>query len=117
MNGSKLIEEINRLFEQLVRDPWAGVPQPGLRLAPGERAYEVALPIPLGRQGDVSVAIEGGRLVVRAQRAGGGGETPATIAEHVFTLPEDAEVTGLEAQFEDDTLRVRLRLRARWSRR
>jgi hypothetical protein len=64
----------------------------------------------------VSVAIEGGRLVVRAQRPAAGGGAPATIAEHVFSLPEDAEVTGLEALFEDETLRVRVRLYAPRSR-
>jgi HSP20 family molecular chaperone IbpA len=110
MNGSKLIDEINRLFEQLVRDPWAGVPQRPGRARPGERLYEVTLPIALGQRGDVAVAIENGRLVVRAQRPGERGVAPATVAEHVFTLPEDADVTGLEARFEDGTLRVRVHL-------
>lgn len=112
MNGSKLIDEINRLFEQLVRDPWTGaLPRPA-RVQHGERLFEVALPVALGPRGDVAVAIEGRRLVVRAHRQASGGGPPATIAEHVFSLPDDAEVVGLEAQFEGETLRVRVRLHA-----
>ena len=93
-----------------MRDPWAGAPASVGRARPGERVFEVALPLALGQRGDVSVAIEGGRLVVRAQRPSEGGAAPATFAEHVFTLPEDADVSGLEARFEDGTLRVRVRL-------
>lgn len=117
MNGAKLIDEINRLFEQLVRDPWAGVPQLAGRQRPGERVYEVTLPVGVEPRGDVSVAIEGGRLVVRALRPGTAGVAPATVAEHVFTLPDDADVTGLEARFEDGTLRVRVHLSGPGSRR
>ena len=113
MSGSRLIDEIDRLFEQLVRDPWAGAPRPGGRARPGERVYEVALPIRVGHLGDVGVAIEGRRLVVRAQRPMAGEAAPSTLAEHVFSLPEDADVTGLEAQFEGETLRVRVRLQPR----
>ncbi|MFN8640687.1 MAG: Hsp20/alpha crystallin family protein [Candidatus Binatia bacterium] len=110
MNGSKLIDEINRLFEQLVRDPWSGPPSSAGRVRSGERLFEVALPIAIGQRGDVGVAIEGRRLVVRAQRPVAPGTPPSTFAEHVFSLPEDADVTGIEAQFEDGTLRVRVRL-------
>ena len=113
MSGSRLIDEIDRLFEQLVRDPWTGAPPSAGRARPGERVYEVALPVTVGRRGDVGVAIEGRRLVVRAQRPMAGEAAPSTLAEHVFSLPEDADVTGLEAQFEGETLRVRVRLQPR----
>ena len=113
MSGSRLIDEIDRLFEQLVRDPWTGAPPSAGRVRPGERVYEVALPLTVGQRGDVGVAIEGRRLVVRAQRPVAGEAAPSTLSEHVFSLPEDADVTGLEALFEGETLRVRVRLQPR----
>ena len=110
MTGPKLIDEINRLFEQLVRDPWARPPQRSARAHAGEAQLEIALPVAPGQRDDVSVAIEGRRLVVRAQHRPGRGGPPATLEERVITLPEDAEVSGLEAQFEGATLHVRVHL-------
>ncbi|HSQ00888.1 MAG TPA: Hsp20/alpha crystallin family protein [Candidatus Dormibacteraeota bacterium] len=111
MTGPKLIDEINRLFEQLVRDPWARAPQRSPRTHVGEAQLEIALPVAPGQRDDISVAIEGRRLVVRVHHASGHGAAPATSDERVITLPEDAEVAGLEAQFEGAALHVRVRLR------
>jgi HSP20 family molecular chaperone IbpA len=111
MTGPKLIDEIDRLFEQLVRDPWARAPQRSPRAHAGEAQLEIALPVAPGQRDDVSVAIEGRRLVVRVHHANVHGGTAATLDERVIALPEDAEVAGLEAQFEGAALHVCVRLR------
>ncbi|MBX3026129.1 Hsp20/alpha crystallin family protein [bacterium] len=111
MSRPKFIDEIDRLFEQLVRDPWARPHHPP-RPRAGETELALAVPVRAGERQDVSVAIEEHRLVVRA-RHGVGGQASSSAAERIVALPEDADVVGLEAQFEDGTLHVRVRLRAR----
>jgi HSP20 family molecular chaperone IbpA len=111
MNGPKLIDEINRLFDELVREPWAR-PRSTPRVPAEQTQLDIEMPISGGQLGDVSVAVEGRQLRVRASRrevargGAGGGEI-----ERVFTLPEHHEVSGVEARFEGDTLHVHVRLR------
>lgn len=114
MSRPKFIEEIDRLFEQLVRDPWARPHRPPPSRA-GETELALALPVRTSERQDVSVAIEGHRLVVRT-RHGAGDPASSGATERIVALPADADVIGLEAQFENGTLHVRVRLRTRPSR-
>jgi HSP20 family molecular chaperone IbpA len=109
-----LIDEINRLFDELVRSPWSR-PRPA-RTGPLARETRVDLEVPFvgGPHGDVSIALEGRRLTVRARssRASATGESAAAGEfERSFVLPEGATVEAIEARVEDNVLRVRVHLR------
>ena len=115
MNGPKLIDTINRLFDQMVGDPWsraAGHPQT-MRLVVGDAHLEVQIPLAGGRLGDVLIAREGRRVVVRARldAAAGVASRGGQEIERVVTVPADAEVSGIEARFEGEILHVRVGLR------
>lgn len=111
-----LLDEINRLFDEMVRDPWT---RPTRRQPPQrpvkerqESHLEVDLPIGERGKGDVSVAIQGNRLTVsvgRGSAAGRASEKREAI-ERSFVLPEGADVTRVEAHFEGDVLHVRIGL-------
>jgi HSP20 family molecular chaperone IbpA len=116
------IDEIDRLFEVLVREAWRR--PPGRLGAPSPtpvQTVEVQLPVRRTAHSDISFTTEGQRLTVTVrQRAGVTAEGPESVAgateEHsqqTFTLPPDTEPVGVEARFEDDTLRIRITLRKR----
>jgi HSP20 family molecular chaperone IbpA len=111
----RLLDEINRLFEEMVRDPWARpsrtqpAPRPGKQR---ETHLDVELPIEGGGRGDVAVSIEGNRLTVtigRRSTVPGKSEQQEKI-QRSFVLPEDADVTKVEARFEGEVLHVRIGL-------
>jgi HSP20 family molecular chaperone IbpA len=116
MTVPKLIDDINRLFEQMVRDPWSRAQKSSVAApARGETHVDVDMPVAGGQLGDVAVSLEGRRLVVRARRRsarGGGAEGAATqeVVEREFTLPAAVEVSAIEARLEGEMLRVRVRL-------
>jgi HSP20 family molecular chaperone IbpA len=116
MNGPKLVDAISRLFDEMVRDPWSRPVRPAApRVRGGDSALEIQVPIAGAQLGEVSVAREQGRLVVRARVPIAGAERAADAArtiERVVTVPADTEVSGIEARFEDEVLRVRVNLRA-----
>lgn len=122
-NVPRFIEEIDRLFEEMVRDPWTRQrPSPARITRPDETHLEVSIPLLGGEPGDVAFVLEGRRLTVTLQRrrarraAGRAGEVTADRSERVertFTLPEDADIGSLEARFEGSTLRIRIELRSR----
>jgi HSP20 family molecular chaperone IbpA len=111
MTVPKLIDQINRLFDEMVRDPWARSGRPALPA--GQTQLDVEMPIASGQLADVSIALDGRRLTVRARRrstaAGGGGERE--LVERSVILPQDAGVSAIEARFEGDVLHIRVSLR------
>jgi HSP20 family molecular chaperone IbpA len=123
MKVPKFIEEIDRLFEEMVRDPWSRTqPAPARPRRADETHLEVHIPLFGGEPGDVAFAVEGQRLTVTLRRrqsrrtAGTEGEMTADRSEQIertFVLPEDSDVGSLEARFEGNTLRVRIELRRR----
>jgi HSP20 family molecular chaperone IbpA len=117
-----LIDEINRLFDELVRDPWSRPRRTRLNEpATNETYLDLEMPFAGGQLGDVSVALQGRQLVVRAGRVPVGstagydasGAPPAF--ERSFVLPAGAAVTAIEARLRDDVLRVRVGLRGEGS--
>lgn len=123
MKVPKFIEEIDRLFDEMVRDPWTRSPPAsrGIR-RPDETHLEVQIPLLGGEPGNAVFAVEGHRLTVTVQRrrpklaAGAEGEVSSDRSERIertFNLPEDSEVGGVEARFEGNMLRVRIELRSR----
>ena len=112
-----LIDAINRLFDELVRDPWSRprTTWPGARPAGSETQVDLEMPVAGGQLGDVSVSLQGRKLIVRTQRRPAG-QTDATFGspepiERTLLLPEAAEVSAIEAQVSGEVLHVRVRLR------
>jgi HSP20 family molecular chaperone IbpA len=120
MGPSKFVDEINRLFDELVRDPWGAarreLPAPGRG---GETEFEVTVPVEEHVTEDVSVSLEGRELVVsvrrdRAQRAViGETEVAAGVGEHfrrAIVVPAGASLRAVETRLESGALRIRIRL-------
>jgi HSP20 family molecular chaperone IbpA len=120
------LDEIDRLFDQLVHDPWRRPPrrisvrQPGPGAgAPSVKDWEITVPLPPGEPGDFLIALEGERLRVSVRRrltaAGTHGGTDVQVhqeevTEHTFRIPDGAQVKGIEASFEGEALRVHVKL-------
>jgi HSP20 family molecular chaperone IbpA len=113
-----LIDEINRLFDELVRGPWSQ-PRPARVEEPAAIGtfVDVELPFAGGQLGDVSVSLQGRQLIVRARRRSSVADDADTLPgpgpelERSFVLPEGAAVSAIEARISDDVLRVRVCLR------
>jgi HSP20 family molecular chaperone IbpA len=106
-------DEIDRLFEQLVRAPWARR-QAAPSATPGDDSLlELEMPIAGGPCDDLSIALRDRALVVQARRArpAGSGERGEEVLERRFVLPPTAELRSLEARIDDATLHIRLRIR------
>jgi HSP20 family molecular chaperone IbpA len=114
------LDEIDRLFDEMVRGPWTRPqPQAAPKLKREDTQLDVELPVGAGGRGDVSVAIHGNRLVVsltrasRSAQAQPGGTMSRQQQERVektFVLPEDTDIQKVEAHFEGDILRIRIAL-------
>jgi len=112
----KLIDEINRLFDELVHLPWSRVRSPS-RPSTGPRPAALVVEIPLkeAQLGSVSMASEGRRVtVVVATRSAGAAEGERGSEEHrqTFEVPEGTRPAGFEAHWDGNTLRVRIELRS-----
>jgi HSP20 family molecular chaperone IbpA len=116
-----LIEEIDRLFDEMVRSRWRRVPSaPRATRAEGS-SFEVEIPLSDGEHGDVFVGVEGRRLTVgwraRGARSGAARDSAASGTvqtqqqQRTFALPEGVDVGAVEARFEGTVLRVRVALR------
>jgi HSP20 family molecular chaperone IbpA len=119
-----LIDEINRLFDELVHDPWRRPQRPtsGPPSSQLGSTWEFAIPIHGVGRDDIAFSIENRQLTVTIhQRATahvtGSGAAVTRAAEErfhqSFMLPEHTELASLEARFEGDVLRIRATLRAR----
>jgi HSP20 family molecular chaperone IbpA len=121
MTGPKLTDAISRLFDEMVRDPWS---RPGRPTSAPQRAddsqLEIEVPIAGGQLGEVSIARDGPRIVVRARvrtaagTASRGDAGDMQSLERVIIVPADAEVSGVEARYKGDVLHVRVSLRTHW---
>ncbi len=108
-----LIDDINRLFDELVRGPWSRGPA-GTRTA-SETQVVLEMPVAGGQLGDVSFSLHGRQLTVRARRRRfAPGRTDSAASEELertLLLPETAEVRAIEARIIDEVLHVRVCLR------
>jgi HSP20 family molecular chaperone IbpA len=112
---ARFVDEIDRLFEELVHDPWRQPVRPvrTFRPSPLGATWEFAVPIRGAGRDDVAISAEGPRLTVtiRHRTTGSGARDAEEQFQQSFTLPEDAELATLEARFEDHVLRIRVTLR------
>lgn len=118
MPALRLLDEIDRLFDEMVRIPWTRplsrpVPRP-----PDKTFLEIEMPLSGEQRGDVGVAIEGSRLIVTvrrrtASRSETGARDQQEQIQRAFALPEDSDVSVIETYFEHDVLKVRVGLRER----
>ena len=122
--SSKFLDDINRLFDELVHDPWRQTmpARPEFhRLAHGI-GWEIEIPLHDVESNDVSVSTERDHLTVRVHR-----HSEKTISErgrqsitsakeqfrHTFAMPAGMELGGIETHFEKGLLRIRIALRRR----
>ncbi len=122
MSLPSLLDEIDRLFDQLVHDPWrypAGRRPRPQRAPEPLQEVEVEIPVPGPRPRDLSIAVEGARLTVTLHRrqvqaaSTEAAEVRASQEERfqeTFLLPPGATVSAIEARFDGEVLRVRVAL-------
>lgn len=111
----KFVDQIDHLFEELIRQPWSR-PRGAVPRVVDEHALELKVPLGECERGHMSVAVEGRQIhvVLRRRSAQGGGGTAQREEQHQsFLLPEGADVSTLEARFEGDNLLIRVGLRQR----
>lgn len=120
MSSRSFVEDINRLFDELVGSPWKRLSHARRPRPTGEEdasILEARLP---ARRGDLSVSVAGNTVTVTVRRRTSmsqiDGATEITadtqqIRQESFTIPEGARVESVEAAFEDNVLRVRLHLK------
>jgi HSP20 family molecular chaperone IbpA len=120
-----LLDEIDRLFDELVRRPWEKVLH---QVAPAdirtvEDGWVIQLPVEGFAAGDLEVQLEGNRLTVLGRRtatrgpraSGQRGRTRRVVAVHrTLTLPSEADPSDIDASLEDDTLTIHIRKRSPW---
>jgi HSP20 family molecular chaperone IbpA len=120
MSVAPLLDEINRLFEEMIHAPWSrqrGAPQqPSMRA--DKTFLEVEMPISEDQRGDVSVGIEGSVLIVTLRRRTEASGRAAVrdkqeVVQRSFSLPTDSDVAVIETHFHHDVLKVRVGLRQR----
>jgi HSP20 family molecular chaperone IbpA len=120
MPPTRFIDEIDRLFNELVRDPWRS-PRRGSPAAGSDRTdLEVAIPVEEHQAQDVCVAIEGDQLIVivrhdQNERAVVGAARVATGVEksyrRSFAVPPGATLAAVETRLEPGALRIRVQMR------
>ena len=112
------IDEINRLFQELVHESW-DAPRSWHRsrqLLCGD-TLELELPIPGAKFGHIAVATEGGRLTITVGHLGAGVTELGNVraAEGPFQqsveLPAGTEPAAIEVRADLDALRIRISLR------
>jgi HSP20 family protein len=116
-----LIDEIDRLFDELVCRPWGGAAR---QLAAAEirsvdDGWLVVLPVPGLEADDLEVEMSGRQLSVhgerRIQQEEGLTRTQKQLSlQRTFTLPAEADPAGIEASVEGSTLTIHIRKRQPW---
>jgi len=121
---SRFHDDINRVFDQLLGDPWRR--KPALIVQPDRSStdsiWEVIIPIANSHPDEIAIAIHGRRVTVdlaaatRQSTAAEGSKLTTDRYEErreSFALPEGTTVESFEAKFEEQHLRLRIRLRPR----
>jgi HSP20 family molecular chaperone IbpA len=118
----KLIDEIDRLFAELIHDPWRRGAQRVLAgpAASSAAPFEIEVPVQGIMSGDVSVALEGDHLTVAVLRhaatrsAQGADVQVAASRQQAFQrsirVPSGARLSGVDVSYDRDGMHVRVRL-------
>jgi HSP20 family molecular chaperone IbpA len=119
-----VIDQIERLFDELVRRPW-GVPSRHLVPAavhPTEDGWLVELAVEGMQAHDLRVAVHGRRLTINGHRRSVSGQPgpsgwmrtqQETTFQQTITLPGDPDPESVEAKIEGSTLSIHVRRRLR----
>ena len=120
---SRFIDDLNRMFDEVLRSPWRQQ-QPTL-LHPGPvgpgSVWELEVPVGGVEPEQFGVLVGGDQVTVtvggrssRAESAPGGHMTTERFEERrqSFRLPPGAQVAAVEASIEGHRLRLRIRLRS-----
>jgi HSP20 family molecular chaperone IbpA len=116
MASRGFLDDIDRLFDELVFSPWKRPVRERPVPEPHRAVWEARLPA--GR-GDLSVAVCGRVVTVSVMRRGTMHEIADSqeitagrqeVDRQSFTLPEGSSVESVEAAFEGGVLRVRVHL-------
>jgi len=120
-----MVEEIDRLFDELVRRPWS-TPRPAAPAAikAVEDGWLIEVPVDGLLATDIEVELHGRRLTIfgarrteQQQRQGGRTTARTRHAVSLFrtiTLPAEVGPEDVEARVEDATLFVHVRKREPW---
>lgn len=120
--AGRLTDEIERLFAELIHDPW----QRGAGRAAADRpvrsgaSFDIEVPLEAVAGGDLSVTIDGDQLTVLVlQHAAARSTLEANVEvtagrqqtfRRSFTLPTGARLSGVEVSYNRDRMHVRVRL-------
>ncbi|WP_458734822.1 Hsp20/alpha crystallin family protein [Zobellella taiwanensis] len=123
----RLQREMDRLFEHSLRrfgsDPlledWPSPAQfkPSLDISERNDSYLISMEIPGTRKEDISLVREGDKLIIRGEKKHEHEEKSDKLHriersyghfQRVLTLPADAEDEGIDAEFKDGVLKIRV---------
>lgn len=121
---SRFSDDVNRVFDEILRLPWGRPTRPERRQDPqGDGVlWEVLIPVPGVAPDELAVAIGGGSVTVtvsttrhEASESPGGAMTQQRYERRreSFALPAGYTASSLEARIEDHHLRLRVHLRPR----
>jgi HSP20 family protein len=114
-----VLDEINRLFDEMIRRPWGAASR---HLVPAELrqvkdGWVVQFPVEGMRAKDLQVEVHGQRLVITGQRQQereqrhptGWSRSEQAISFHrTVILPPDADLEDIDAKIEDSTLSIHI---------
>ncbi|MCK6554798.1 Hsp20/alpha crystallin family protein [Candidatus Binatia bacterium] len=120
-----LVEEIDRLFDELVRRPWSRLRQVApMAVKAVEDGWLIEVPVSGLQASDIEVELHGRRLTIAGgrrteHRERQGGRTTARARHAVsllrtITLPVEVDPEGIEARVEGSTLIIHIRKRGPW---
>jgi HSP20 family protein len=119
-----VLDEIDRLFDELVRGPWGAVSR---RLVPAHfrevsDGWVVELPVEGLRAADLRIEVQGRRLTVSGSRRSEQTQAQAgrtmqsnreVMLRRTLTLPDGADPDTVEAAVEDSVLSIHVKRRRR----
>lgn len=117
----KLMDEVERLFDELVSFPWRRTTARPVAPKPGKTGdgWHVEVPLRAGEYGDVEVDVEGTRLTVTVTRRSAAHiqrdnvEATASGRESLrqsFEIPAGSRLNGVAVTFAPGVVRVHVRL-------
>jgi len=121
---------MDRLFDEAFRGTFARTPalsptvggnpvalRPSVDVSEGKKAYTIRAELPGIEPDDVSIEVEGNRLVIRAEKRQEQEEEDEGYhciersygaMQRVLSLPDDADTEGIEARFKHGVLKLRI---------